>query len=59
MLETPVPLKNTEVKQHWAWMVLGWVTAWELLVLLTKTKPGLRSCEEEAAAKLRTWVERS
>ena len=27
---------NTEVKQHWAWIVLGWETAWELQVLLTK-----------------------
>ena len=24
----------TEVKQHWARIVLGWETAWELLVLL-------------------------
>ena len=24
----------TEVKQHWAWIVLGWETAWELQVLL-------------------------
>ena len=24
----------TEVKQHWAWLVLGWVTAWEHWVLL-------------------------
>ena len=24
----------TEVKQHWAWLVLGWVTAWEHHVLL-------------------------
>ena len=24
----------TEVKQHWAWLVLGWVTAWEHQVLL-------------------------
>ena len=24
----------TEVKQHWAWLVLGWVTAWEPQVLL-------------------------
>ena len=23
----------TEVKQHWAKLVLGWVTAWEYLVL--------------------------
>ena len=23
----------TEVKQHWAWLVLGWVTAWEHQVL--------------------------
>ena len=22
------------VKQHWAWLVLGWVTAWEQRVLL-------------------------
>ena len=34
-------LKNNEVKQHWAMIVLGWVTAWELLVLLTKTNAGL------------------
>ena len=34
---------NTEVKQHWAWKVLGWATAWELQVLLTKTKAG-RPC---------------
>ena len=27
---------NTEVKQHWVWRVLGWETAWELQVLLTK-----------------------
>ena len=27
---TPVP----EVKQHWAWTLLGWETAWELMVLL-------------------------
>ena len=33
---------DTEVKQHWARIVLGWVTAWELLVLLTKTKAELR-----------------
>ena len=32
---------NTEVKQHWAWIVLGWVTAWELQVLLTKTRAWL------------------
>ena len=25
---------NNEVKKHWAWMVLGWETTWELLVLL-------------------------
>ena len=25
--------KITEVKQHWAKLVLGWVTAWEYLVL--------------------------
>ncbi len=25
----------TEVKQHWAWLVLGWVTAWEHQVLLS------------------------
>ncbi len=24
----------TEVKQHWAWLVLRWVTAWEYQVLL-------------------------
>ena len=24
----------TAVKQHWAWLVLGWVTAWEHHVLL-------------------------
>ena len=24
----------TAVKQRWAWLVLGWVTAWELHVLL-------------------------
>ena len=24
----------TEVKQHWAWLVLGWETAWEYRVLL-------------------------
>ena len=23
----------TEVKQHWAMLVLGWVTAWEYMVL--------------------------
>ena len=23
----------TEVKQHWAWLVLGWETAWEHQVL--------------------------
>ena len=23
----------TEVKQRWAWLVLGWVTAWEPQVL--------------------------
>ena len=23
----------TEVKQSWAWLVLGWVTAWEYQVL--------------------------
>ena len=26
---------NTEVKQRRAWLVLGWVTAWEHQVLLT------------------------
>ena len=31
---------STEVKQYWAWIVLGWETASELLVLLTKTKAG-------------------
>ena len=31
----------TEVKQHWAWIVLGRETTWELQVLLTKTKAGL------------------
>ena len=25
----------TEVKQRWAWLVLGWVTAWEHQVLLS------------------------
>ena len=25
----------TEVKQHWAWLVLGWETAWEHQVLLS------------------------
>ena len=25
----------TAVKQRWAWLVLGWVTAWEHHVLLT------------------------
>ena len=29
---------STEVNQHWAWIVLGWETAWEFQVLLTKTK---------------------
>ena len=24
----------TKVKQHWAWLLLGWVTAWEHHVLL-------------------------
>ena len=32
---------NTGGKQHWASTILRWVTAWELLVLLTKTKAGL------------------
>ena len=32
-------LLNTEVKQYWARIVFGWVTIWELLVLLTKPKP--------------------
>ena len=35
-------LTNKSLWQHWAWIVLGWVTAWELRVLLTKTKAGLR-----------------
>ena len=26
----------TKVKQHWAWLVLGWITAWEHCILLTK-----------------------
>ena len=25
---------NNEVKKHWAWMVLGWETTWELQMLL-------------------------
>ena len=33
---------NTEVKQHRAWIVLGWETSRELQVLLTKTKAWLR-----------------
>ena len=33
---------NTEVKQHWAWIVLEWETAWELQVLLTKNKARLQ-----------------
>ena len=32
---------NTVVKQHKARIVLGWVSAWELLVLLSKTEAGL------------------
>ena len=33
---------KTEVKELWARIVVRWVTSWELLVLLTKTKAGLR-----------------
>ena len=32
----------TEVKQHWARIVLGWETAWELLVLLAFFYLGLQ-----------------
>ena len=32
---------NTEVKQHYAWIVLGSVTPWELLVLLAETEARL------------------
>ena len=39
MLETSVYIhKNTEAKQYRARIVLGWMTAWELLVLLTKNQ---------------------
>ena len=31
---------NTDVKQHWAKIVLRWETAWELVVLVNKPKPG-------------------
>src|SRR6266487_1735379 len=43
----------TEVKQHWAWLVLGWVTAWEHQVLLSsffapwKKDAMLRTCREK------------
>jgi hypothetical protein len=32
MLNTPVLVSITEVKQHWVKLVPGWVTAWEYLV---------------------------
>ena len=31
----------TEVKQRWAGLVLGWVTAWEHLVLLSSFGTGI------------------
>jgi hypothetical protein len=31
----------TEAKQHWAWLVLGWVTAWKHHALLVKRSLGL------------------
>ena len=35
---------NTEVKQHRAWIVIGWETAWEFQVRLTKKqKAGVHS----------------
>ena len=34
---------NTEIMQHWARIVLGWETTWEIQVLPTKTTAGLRS----------------
>ncbi len=34
MLDTPVPIRllNTEVKQHWVWIILGWETLQEISV---------------------------
>ena len=40
---------NTEVNQHWAWLVLGWETAWEFQVLLTKTKQSQALLREHAS----------
>ena len=39
MLKTPVLVPITEVKQHWAALVLGWVTAWEYAVLYASFFP--------------------
>ena len=39
MLKTPVLVPITEVKQHWAALVLGWVTAWEYAVLYASLFP--------------------
>ena len=40
---------NTKVKLHWAGIVLGWETAWELLVQLTKIQ--IRASLQESS-----WV---
>ena len=43
----------TEVKQHWAWIVLGWETAWELQVLLASFYVNLSlSYMEEVSKKV-------
>ena len=43
---------NTEVKQHWAWIILGYETAWELQVQQTKPKLGRSMQAKQMGGKL-------
>ena len=36
-----VMMGDTEVEQHWAWILLGRETTWELQELLAKSKAGI------------------
>ena len=61
-MKSPCHVRNgssqfiAEAKQSWARIVLGWETAWELLVLLTKSKLGSVARECKLDGKLSKGV---